>query len=441
MALIMNWIEWSLDLLSHFGWRSERSSNGSYRPTPPPFNLSPPTLSPKRDLKKIVAPVDLPYYFSIGYAYDPVPEPPSYISNSPLVFPRCVSKPCSHISDNTIQVNPHAAGLPYRSGFNLIRGSRHWKANLDETVKVLEMIAEDNSTTDVEMSNGLTLAELAKKQLLPGLEHRMVIATTFMFPSASERRVRIIATLMIMYFIFDGKIDELATGGRVYGLRLTFLGNLDKIEETPEGAPLIKLREEFFAYFKVPAGTTPSGSTTTTDLQRHLEDTMRGIAEEDGVSGNGGIEMVDALHGAFRCVHPPEKGFNSLEDYLSFRRLNVGARYLGLIGDHLGIVNDIASYEKEARALREGTTLDMINIVAVLQNLMSLPDSVAAKGAAYVYQLQVEAWIVGELDALVAHGRLTDEEWWFLEAVFLSVSGNTFFCMTSSRYGGKAAAI
>lgn len=101
----------------------------------------------------------------------------------------------------------------------------------------------------------------------------------------------------------------------------------------------------------------------------------------------------------------------------------------------------MASYEKEARALEEEETQDMINIVAVLQNLMSLQDSVAAKGAAYAYQLQVEAWIVAELDALAAYGNLTDEEWWFLEAVFLSVSGNTFFCMTSSRYGGKAAAI
>lgn len=88
---------------------------------------------------------------------------------------------------------------------------------------------------------------------------------------------------------------------------------------------LINLREEFFAYFKDPAEIRPSGSATT-DLQRHLEETMKAIAEEDDVSGNGGAEMVAALHGAFRCVHPPETGFNSLEEYLSFRRLNVGAR-------------------------------------------------------------------------------------------------------------------
>jgi hypothetical protein len=48
--------------------------------------------------------------------------------------------------------------------------------------------------------------------------------------------------------------------------------------------------------------------------------------EEDGMSGNGGKEMLQALLAAFKCVHPPEEGFKSLKEYLSFRRLNVGAR-------------------------------------------------------------------------------------------------------------------
>lgn len=85
--------------------------------------------------------------------------------------------------------------------------------------------------------------------------------------------------------------------------------------------------------------------------------------------------------------------------------------------------------------------MDMINIVAVFESLLSLPSREAATAAAYAYQLQVEAWIIEELHNLAKTEKLTDEEWWFLEAVFLSASGNTFFCMTSSRYGGEAAKI
>lgn len=117
------------------------------------------------------------------------------------------------------------------------------------------------------------------------------------------------------------------------------------------------------------------------------------------------------------------------------------ARFLSLIGDHLGLVNDLASYEKEARALSTGETKDMINIVAVMHNLMSLPSAKAAKAAAFSYLLQVETWIMEEIEQLAAWEKLKDEEWWFLEAVFLSATGNTFFCMTSSRYGGEAAKI
>ncbi len=110
-----------------------------------------------------------------------------------------------------------------------------------------------------------------------------------------------------------------------------------------------------------------------------------------------------------------------------------------MIGDHLGLVNDIHSYDKELRALRCGETSDMINIVAVIKRLMSLPSDDAAKATSYAYLLQVEVWIMQELEHLSVFEHLTDEEWLFLEACFLSAAGNTFYCMVSARYGGEAA--
>lgn len=117
------------------------------------------------------------------------------------------------------------------------------------------------------------------------------------------------------------------------------------------------------------------------------------------------------------------------------------ARYLALIGDHLRLVNDMASFARESKAFDAGDAMDMISIVAIFQGLLSLPSREAAKAAAYAYQLQVEAWIIEELKHLARTETLADEEWWFLEAVFLSISGNVFVCMTSSQYGGNAAMI
>ena len=112
-----------------------------------------------------------------------------------------------------------------------------------------------------------------------------------------------------------------------------------------------------------------------------------------------------------------------------------------MISYHYGAVNDIHSYDKELRALREGKTKDMINITAVIKRLLSLESEDSAKVATYAYLLQLEAWIMEELHRLEREGNVTDEEWWFLEAVFMTATGNVFFCMVTSRYGGEGARV
>ena len=112
-----------------------------------------------------------------------------------------------------------------------------------------------------------------------------------------------------------------------------------------------------------------------------MYDIIDGTDSEDAAGGDGGKEMLDALRDGFRCVHPDKKAFQSIDDYLQFRRLNVGAasvfqlrpcmasltlptrfviaaakfsikssvsvtdprfeRYLSLVGDHLSLVNDL----------------------------------------------------------------------------------------------------
>ncbi|TEY39953.1 hypothetical protein BOTCAL_0446g00010 [Botryotinia calthae] len=347
-----------LEFLSSFNWKVQK--NDEVYPdsqSPPPVSLSS-TPKSQRDLKRVTEPKDLPYISPIEYVHDPVPEAPYYLANlPPLPFPQYASTDCEYTSRNSVRVNPRAAGLPYRSRFELVRGSKHWKANIEETKNILELIVADSSSTSLGMRDGLTLAGLAKKELRPGLEHRVVLATSYMYPNANERRARIIAALMMLLFIYD-----------------------DKMEETPEGTPFTNSREQFLGYFEIENDVIASGSITS-DFQRHLKSTVSAIADEDEISGNGGKEMIEAVLGGFRCVHPNGE-FQSLEEYLNFRRLNVGAqfviaaakftikssvdvddprfaRYLRLIGDHLGIINDIASYEKECRARKEDRYQEM----------------------------------------------------------------------------------
>ena len=116
------------------------------------------------------------------------------------------------------------------------------------------------------------------------------------------------------------------------------------------------------------------------------------------------------------------------------------SHYLSLVGDHLGLVNDLASYDKELRALLRGDTKDMINIVDVIKKVTSLDGTAEAKSVVWALQLQIEKQMMEELERLRVH-NLTDEEWWFLEAVTSTVTGNVMYCMTTGRYGGEASRI
>ncbi|KID93366.1 BcSTC4, sesquiterpene cyclase, partial [Metarhizium majus ARSEF 297] len=413
---------------------------------------------PTNDLGSIVDnPEDFRYLSPIRYAYDPVSVKMSYLEPAMLRLQSRASQPCPYLHKNSVRLHPARAGLPYRSSLDWVRGCKHFAVAINESKDLLKKIMIDKSAADIPVGGAkVTLTKLAEHELRPGLENRMMLATSYMFPAANERRLRIIAVLMIMYFIFDGK-------SAVFVVRILHNADTsvtDKVEETPDGAPLDTLRKDFFSHFDDPE---TSKTEPVSDFHRHTQATMKAIKDEDEAGGNGRREMVSALRDAFRCVHP-SGDFKTLEEYLQFRRLNVGARfviaaakfttkssvqvkdprfsrYLSLIGDHLGMINDMASYEKEARALRLGETKDMINIVSVFRQLLSLPDEKAAKAAAYAYQLQVKSWIMGEIERLAKNETLTDEEWWFLEVVLLTATGNTIFCMTSARYGGKPAAI
>ena len=115
--------------------------------------------------------------------------------------------------------------------------------------------------------------------------------------------------------------------------------------------------------------------------------------------------------------------------------------YLTLLKDHLAIVNDMASFDKEKRDFERDPNKPLINIVEVIQRLLSVADIDFAKALAYIYQGQTEASMERELQRLEAQEDLDADTWQYLQATYVCAAGNAFFSMTSSRYGGEAARI
>lgn len=156
------------------------------------------------DTTKLAAPSELPYLPPIEYAYDPLASCHSIPSQPLRPLVSGATQKSRLLVLNSVQLHPREAGLPYRSSIDHIFASKHWESILAETKGLLELLAGDDSGSDMVVEHGITLAKLAKGALQPGLGRQMALATQYMFPYAGEHQIKQISALMILYFVFDG---------------------------------------------------------------------------------------------------------------------------------------------------------------------------------------------------------------------------------------------
>lgn len=160
------------------------------------------------DIRRLVSPSDFKYLPPIEYAYDPLASIIPLASHPFRNFLSCATQksPCSVL--NSIQLDNHAAGLPYRSSIKSAYANKYWTSNRTETLGLLKLLASDDSDSDIVVDQGITLAKLAQKQLRPGVQHNIALATQYMYPSADPQRIKLISALMLLYFVFDDKAEE-----------------------------------------------------------------------------------------------------------------------------------------------------------------------------------------------------------------------------------------
>ena len=143
---------------------------------------------------------------SVEYAFDLVPDSPTYLAVSDFPFPRIDLVTDDHHRSFAIKLQPRLSGLPYRCGLDAVYENRFWKSCFESSRTLLELLAADRSETDFVVGNGVTVAKLAQKMLKPGMEHLFCKATTYMFPFCSEERIRLLSALMVILFVFDGRV-------------------------------------------------------------------------------------------------------------------------------------------------------------------------------------------------------------------------------------------
>ncbi|KAL8866201.1 MAG: hypothetical protein Q9198_008992 [Flavoplaca austrocitrina] len=203
-----------------------------------------------------------------------------------------------------------------------------------------------------------------------------------------------------------------------------------------------------------------------TPLEQRIDAIRGGLLAGDEEEGNGGAEILETLINFCHRSDDPVpvcNQFGSIREYLDYRWTDVGNSFtfacakfsirshadqhhpslrplLHHIGDHISIVNDIASYDKEKRNFESGKASSVINLVDVIMQQERL-EAEPAKTMAYAWQLLTEDAIKGDLDRLKESGVMGQEEWRFVDACLGAATGNLFTSVVIKRYGGEAARV
>ncbi|KAK7992727.1 hypothetical protein PG988_001521 [Apiospora saccharicola] len=397
-------------------------------------------------LERIAAPEDLEHVIPVVFSWNYIPRLPSFLVaqdwsfENPLEAAQRSAAAPDPFSDNCFPIDPKAAGFPYHTGLTCLQHNRHWKAALDYAGELCELVAADKSYSRAKLSRGGNLATIAERELKAPLGERFVTFAINLFPKADEERMKLIAVGILFVVMFD-----------------------DSWEEAP-GEDLKNVQDDFVARMRGEKKT--EGTDATTPLQAKIDEIVAMCHACDARTGtDAGHDFIERmLEWVMHSQPEPGEGFASPRAYLDYRWMDaadwwlaaacklsiaspvslvdpVTAKILRLAGDHISIVNDLGSFDKEKASFESGKTVVFINLVRVLQTSCGLESVDDAKAAAFVLQLLNEQEMLAECERLKTDERMTDEHWRFVDSLLLLCAGNTFYTMTTSRYGGEGARI
>lgn len=145
----------------------------------------------------------------IRYIYDYLPRKPKWLQAQEITLNDVLQLQSVEIQgdtrNNRISIYPRAANLPVHTGLGTFRQSKHWKANERATRELLELFAQDQHCKDAMLTNGQSMATLARRQLRSSVLDTYSRFSIYMFADADENRIQLLAQSVILIFIFDGK--------------------------------------------------------------------------------------------------------------------------------------------------------------------------------------------------------------------------------------------
>ncbi|KOC13352.1 hypothetical protein AFLA70_89g003291 [Aspergillus flavus AF70] len=398
--------------------------------------------------ERLCSKIDRPHLLSIQYCYDwiqglvPYVQPTSLLFNdymdcqpdSPLSIPNR-AEIHALLTQHSIKLDPVKANMPWRSSITNVRQNIHWQAVVDGYTKILQAFAQDETAKRTPSPDVITVADMAMKEL-KRVENGSSRFVTYMYPFASEHRMRLLAEMQCLSLLFDESWEH-----HEHDHNQTFFLSL---------MPPINNKD---LHPKTP-------------LQEAVWKSIEAVYEEDErAGGNGGTGLIEFLTNYIK--HPtPAKEMKTFTDFMDYRfndggmmvcwnsaKFSIGsnlslqepkmARIVRLFSDQMLESNDIASFDKEKKHWLSGNAKQFLttNGTAIIRDLFSLKSDEAAKALAYANQMETERQMDRELGDLLSTGQLSTDEWHLVNAMLYCVTGNLISAVTMCRYGGEAARI
>ncbi|KAI4620552.1 uncharacterized protein J4E87_007240 [Alternaria ethzedia] len=162
---------------------------------------------------------------------------------------------------------------------------------VEATRVLLQHFASDQTATSILKNGGKSYSEIAAKEL-PMLHDNWTRFCAYLWPAASEERLKLIAETIVYIFIFDD------------------------VWEMSDESTIQTFQNEFVSRLKaqMPYGDDEPVSI----LQKAMHATIQGLHDQDGIIGDGGAEVVARLMDFINHPPPPTE-FHSLREFLDYR--------------------------------------------------------------------------------------------------------------------------
>ncbi|KAL8998219.1 MAG: hypothetical protein Q9169_002704 [Polycauliona sp. 2 TL-2023] len=392
------------------------------------------------DLKAIVSSDHTEWLCPIHYVYDYLPFAPDWLKPPPLSSNPFSSSHPLEAGIHNIPLDTQLANLPLHTGLTgPFLQNKYWRATAQSIKDFLRLFASDEKYGRIVLSNKKIVASLAEEQL----EYSDVMDSwsrfaIYFWPEVNKHKALLLAQSFVLSFMLDDLWDNAPS------------------ESVEEG------REYIVARLSAKDPCTAESTPLEQGLDRFRRDLL---ASDDEGGGDGGIEIIEALINWCHRAEPPS--FGSIRELLDYRFVDVGCSFnfaltkfaigsstsqqhplllplLRHIGDHLTIVNDLASYAKEKRDFAAGKSSAMINLVHMILQQAGLGYSdgkedgrggggeeeeepraeTTAKTMAYAWQLYTEDAIRSELEKLRRQDRVGAEEWKLVEGCLGTLKGH-----------------